>query len=291
MRRRPFAYNAAMTNVSTLPLPSGRTMPVFGVGTWRMGESARLRGEEVKAVRAAIERGITLIDTAEMYGDGEAESIVADAMGARRDELAIVSKVLPMNASKRGTIAACERSLKRLKTDRIDLYLLHWRGGDPLAETVAAFRELKAAGKILDWGVSNFDTDDMRELAALDRDRECATNQVLYNLTRRGIEFDLVPFCRERGIPVMAYSPLEQARMLGDATLRQIAQRHDASPAQVALAWLLRQPGIITIPKATALEHLDDNIAALDLELTADDLKALDARFPPPKRATPLDML
>jgi diketogulonate reductase-like aldo/keto reductase len=266
-------------------------MPVFGVGTWRMGESARVRADEVKAVRAAIERGIALIDTAEMYGDGEAETIVADAMGSRRDDLFIVSKVLPNNASKRGTIAACERSLKRLRTDRIDLYLLHWRGGDPLKDTVAAFRKLKAAGKILDWGVSNFDIDDMRELAALDRDKECATNQVLYNLTRRGIEFDLMPFCRERGIPVMAYSPLEQARMLGDATLRQVAQRHDASPAQVALAWLLRQPGIVTIPKATGLKHLDENIAALDLELTADDLKALDARFPPPKRATPLDML
>lgn len=280
-----------MTNIPTLPLPSGRAMPVFGVGTWRMGESARVRADEIRAVRTAIERGVTLIDTAEMYGDGEAESIVADAAGSRRDDLFIVSKVLPMNASRRGTIAACERSLKRLKTDRIDLYLLHWRGGDPLSETVAAFQDLKAAGKILDWGVSNFDIDDMHELTALDRDKECATNQVLYNLTRRGIEFDLVPFCRERGIPVMAYSPLEQARMLGDATLKQVAERHQASPAQVALAWLLRQPGIVTIPKATGLKHLDDNIAAIDLKLTAEDLKALDARFPPPKRATPLDML
>jgi len=280
-----------MTNIPTFPLPSGRTMPVFGVGTWRMGESARVRADEIKAVRAAVERGVTLIDTAEMYGDGEAENIVADAIGSRRDELFIVSKVLPMNASKRGTIAACERSLKRLNSDRIDLYLLHWRGGDPLAETVAAFRELKAAGKILDWGVSNFDIGDMRDLAALDTDRECASNQVLYNLTRRGIEFDLLPLCRDRGIPVMAYSPLEQARMLGDATLKQIAQRHGASPAQVALAWLLRQPGVITIPKATDLKHLDDNIAALDLSLTAKDLDALDARFPPPKRPTPLDML
>jgi len=280
-----------MKTIPTLPLPSGRAMPVFGVGTWRMGESARVRAAEVKAVRTAIERGVTLIDTAEMYGDGEAESIVADAVGDRRDELAIVSKVLPSNASKRGTIAACERSLKRLKTNHIDLYLLHWRGGEPLGETVAAFRELKAAGKILDWGVSNFDIDDMQELAALDRNGECATNQVLYNLARRGIEFDLVPYCRERGISVMAYSPLEQARMLGDAALKTVAQRHNASPAQVALAWLMRQPGIITIPKATGLKHLDENIAALDLTLTADDLKTLDARFPPPKRASPLAML
>jgi len=279
-----------MTTIPTLSLPSGRAMPIFGVGTWRMGESARVRADEVKAVRAAIERGVTLIDTAEMYGDGEAEAIVAEATGARRDDLFIVSKVLPSNSSKRGTIAACERSLKRLNTDRIDLYLLHWRGGEPLGETVAAFRELKAAGKILDWGVSNFDIDDMQELAVLDRNGECASNQVLYNLTRRGIEFDLVPFCRERNIPIMAYSPLEQARMLGDAALKTVAQRHHASPAQVALAWLMRQPGIVTIPKATSLKHLDENIAALGLKLTAEDMKTLDARFPPPKRATSLDM-
>lgn len=275
----------------TVSLPSGRAMPTFGVGTWRMGESARGRAAEVEAVRAAIERGITLIDTAEMYGDGEAETIVADAMGARRDGLFIVSKVLPSNASKRGTIAACERSLKRLKTDRIDLYLLHWRGGDPLKDTVAAFRELRAAGKILDWGVSNFDIDDMRELAVLDTARECATNQVLYNLTRRGIEFDLMPFCAERNMSIMAYSPLEQARMLGEPALKAVAQRHGATPAQVALAWLIRQKGVVTIPKATRLDHLDDNIAALDLTLRAEDLKTLDTRFPPPKRATPLDML
>ncbi|MCW5694212.1 MAG: aldo/keto reductase [Pseudolabrys sp.] len=280
-----------MKSIPTVPLPSGRAMPVFGVGTWRMGECARERGAEVEAVRAAIDRGITLIDTAEMYGDGEAETIVADAVGARRDGLFIVSKVLPSNSSKRGTMAACERSLKRLKTDRLDLYLLHWRGGPALSETLDAFAELKAAGKILDWGVSNFDTDDMRELAALDTAKECATNQVLYNLTRRGIEFDLMPYCAERGISIMAYSPLEQARMLRDPALNEIAKRHRATPARVALAWLLRQKGVVTIPKATRLDHLDDNIAALDLALTADDLKALDARFPAPKRATPLDML
>ncbi len=280
-----------MKTISTVPLPSGRAMPAFGVGTWRMGESARARADEVKAVRAAIERGITLIDTAEMYGDGEAESIVAEAMARRRDELFIVSKVLPSNSSKRGTIAACERSLKRLKTDRLDLYLLHWRGEPALSETIAAFTELKSAGKILDWGVSNFDIDDMRELAALDTAGECATNQVLYNLTRRGIEFDLMPFCAERNMSIMAYSPLEQARMLRDPALNDVAKRHNATPARVALAWLLRQPGVVTIPKATRLDHLDDDIAALDLTLSADDLNTLDARFPPPKRATPLDML
>lgn len=284
-----------MLKIPTVLLPSGRAMPTFGVGTWRMGESARARADEVKAVRAAIDRGITLIDTAEMYGDGEAENIVADAMGtgqdSRRDDLFIVSKVLPGNASRRGTVAACEASLKRLKTDRIDLYLLHWRGGPALSETVAAFKELKAAGKILDWGVSNFDIADMRELAALDTAKECATNQVLYNLTRRGIEFDLMPYCAKRGIPIMAYSPLEQARMLGDAVLKTVGQRHGVTPAQVALAWLFRQKGTVTIPKATRLDHLDDNIAALDLTLSPEDLKTLDARFPPPKRATPLDML
>ncbi|MBS0245689.1 MAG: aldo/keto reductase [Proteobacteria bacterium] len=284
-----------MLKIPTVALPSGRVMPIFGVGTWRMGESARHRADEVKAVRAAIDRGITLIDTAEMYGDGEAENIVAEAMGtgqnSRRDNLFVVSKVLPGNASRRGTIAACERSLKRLNTDRIDLYLLHWRGGPALGETIAAFAELKAAGKILDWGVSNFDIDDMRELASLDTANECATNQVLYNLTRRGIEFDLMPYCAKRGIPIMAYSPLEQARMLGDAVLKAVGQRHGATPAQVALAWLLRQKGIVSIPKATRLDHLHDNIAALDLKLSAEDLKTLDARFPSPKRATPLDML
>ena len=280
-----------MASLPTLRLPAGIDMPDYGIGTWRMGESARVRAAEVKAVRHAIERGVTLIDTAEMYGDGEAETIVADAVGTQRNGLFIVSKVLPSNSSKRGTIAACERSLKRLKTDRLDLYLLHWRGEPALSETVAAFAELKAAGKILDWGVSNFDIDDMRELAALDTARHCAANQVLYNLTRRGIEFDLMPFCAKRGIAVMAYSPLEQARMLGDAVLKAVAQRHRATPAQVALAWLLRQKGIVTIPKATRLDHLDDNMAALDLQLTAEDLKTLDARFPPPKRATPLDML
>ncbi|MFA6267263.1 MAG: aldo/keto reductase [Pseudolabrys sp.] len=282
-------------SIPTLSLPSGRKMPIFGVGTWRMGESARARSDEVKAVCGAIERGVTLIDTAEMYGDGEAETIVAEAMGkgteSRRDELFIVSKVLPSNSSKPGTIAACERSLKRLKTNRIDLYLLHWRGGTPLGDTVAAFEELKSAGKILDWGVSNFDTADMRELAKLDTRKECATNQVLYNLTRRGIEFDLMPFCRERSISIMAYSPLEQARMLDDVVLKQVALRHNATAAQAALAWLIRQKGVIAIPKATSLKHLDENIAALGLKLTADDLKTLDARFPPPRRAVPLDML
>jgi diketogulonate reductase-like aldo/keto reductase len=266
-------------------------MPTFGLGTWRMGENARRRADEVKALAHGLSLGVTLIDTAEMYGDGEAEKIVADAVGNRRDEVFIVSKVLPQNSSKRGTTAACERSLERLKTDRIDLYLLHWRGSPPLRETVEAFELLKDAGKILDWGVSNFDTGEMEELAVTKSGNACATDQVLYNLTRRGIEFDLMPWCRARKIPIMAYSPIEQGRMLGHAALGEVAQRHKATPAQVALAWLLRQDGVIVIPKATALAHVEEDIGALDLTLTADDLATLDRSFPPPKKATSLDML
>lgn len=266
-------------------------MPQFGLGTWRMGESARKRADEVKALAHGLSLGVTLIDTAEMYGDGEAETIVADAVGNRRDEIFIVSKVLPSNSSKRGTIAACERSLRRLKTDRIDLYLLHWRSSPSLRETIEAFEALKDAGRILDWGVSNFDISEMEELAEKPGGGDCATNQVLYNLTRRGIEFDLMPWCRARKMPIMAYSPIEQGRMLGHAALREVAGRHKATPAQVALAWLMRQGGVIVIPKATALAHVEEDIAALDLRLTADDLATLDRAFPPPKKATSLDML
>lgn len=280
-----------MTAIRTTTLPSGKTIPAFGLGTWRMGESARKRADEVKALAHGLSLGVTLIDTAEMYGDGEAETIVADAVGNSRDEVFIVSKVLPGNSSRRGTIAACERSLKRLKTDRIDLYLLHWRGAPPLHETIEAFAALKNAGKILDWGVSNFDIGEMEELAETSGGDGCASNQVLYNLTRRGVEFDLMPWCRARKMPVMAYSPIEQGRMLGHAALADVAGRHKATPAQVALAWLLRQDGIVVIPKATALAHVEEDIAALDLRLTADDLATLDRAFPSPKKATSLDML
>jgi diketogulonate reductase-like aldo/keto reductase len=281
----------AGARIPTATLPSGKTMPAFGLGTWRMGESAAKRADEVKALAHGLSLGVTLIDTAEMYGDGEVETIVADAVGTKRDEVFIVSKVLPSNSSKRGTIAACERSLKRLRTDRIDLYLLHWRGSPPLRETIEAFETLKDAGKILDWGVSNFDINEMEELAGTAGGDGCATNQVLYNLTRRGIEYDLMPWCRARKMPIMAYSPIEQGRMLGHAALRDVAGRHKTTPAQVALAWLLRQDGVIVIPKATALAHVEEDIAALDLRLTADDLAALDRAFPPPKKATSLDML
>lgn len=277
--------------IRTIALPSGVAMPTYGLGTWRMGENDRTRDAEVAALRHGLARGFTLIDTAEMYGDGEAETIVAEAVGPRRANVFIVSKVLPQNSSKRGTIAACERSLKRLRTDHIDLYLLHWRGSTPLSETVAAFAELKAAGKILNWGVSNFDTDEMRDLSKIDGANACATNQVLYNLTRRGIEYDLMPYCRARNVPIMAYSPIEQGRLLTHPGLREVAKRHGVTAAQVALAWLLRQDNIVTIPKATTLKHVDDNLAALSLHLTPEDLAMLDRHFPPPTRAEPLDML
>jgi diketogulonate reductase-like aldo/keto reductase len=281
----------AAIRIPTTTLPSSAKIPAFGLGTWRMGENARRRADEVAALRYGIERGVTLIDTAEMYGDGEAETIVADAAGARRDSLFIVSKVLPNNSSRRGTIAACERSLKRLKTDRIDLYLLHWRGSPPLRETVEAFEALVSAGKILHWGVSNFDINEIEELADTPGGKTCATNQVLYNLTRRGIEFDLMLYCRARKIPIMAYSPIEQGRMLEHAALHEIGRRHNATPAQVGLAWLLRQDGIIAIPKSTTLAHVDENLAALNLKLTTDDLSTLDKAFPPPKKAEALGML
>jgi len=281
----------AVSAIPTTALKSGRSIPTFGLGTWRMGESAARRDEEVAALRHGLARGITLIDTAEMYGDGEAERIVADAVGKKRDEVFIVSKVLPGNASQRGTVKACEASLKRLKTDRIDLYLLHWRGSVPLDETIAAFTKLEEDGKIVDWGVSNFDISDMGELWKTP-DGDCAvTNQVLYNLERRGIEFDLVPWCRKRHIPIMAYSPIEQGRILTHTVLREVAKRHDATPAQVALAWLTHQVGVITIPKAGSKAHVAEDLAALELKLTKDDLTTLDRAFPPPRSAQPLDML
>lgn len=275
----------------TVILPSGENVPALGQGTWGAGEGRRAPADEAAALRLGLDIGLTLIDTAEMYGDGGAEDVVAEAIAGRRDEVFLVSKVLPGNASRKGTVAACEQSLRRLGTDRIDLYLLHWRGGVPLADTLAGFAELMKAGKIRHWGVSNLDTDDMQELAALPGGGNCATNQVLYNLTRRGIEFDLLPWCRDRHMPVMAYSPIEQGRMLGDKALATVAARHDATPAQVALAWLLRQPGMMVIPRASSPAHVRENRAALDLTLTADDLADLDTAFPPPTRKRPLEML
>jgi diketogulonate reductase-like aldo/keto reductase len=275
----------------TLELRNGESIPVLGQGTWCMAEKPRSRQSEIDALRRGLDLGMALIDTAEMYTDGASEELVGEAIAGRRDEVFLVSKVLPQNASRRGTIAACERSLKRLRTDRLDLYLLHWRGGVPLEETVEALAALKRDGKIRHWGVSNFDVEDMRELEALAGTDEVAVNQVLYNLTRRGIEFDLLPWCRERGIAVMAYSPIEQGRVLGHPVLRQVASRHDATPAQVALSWVLREQGVIAIPKAGKAMHVEENRDALDLVLSPSDLADLDRAFRPPSRPQPLEMI
>ncbi|HEY1797759.1 MAG TPA: aldo/keto reductase [Stellaceae bacterium] len=272
-------------------LPGGDRMPAYGHGTWHMGENRRHADEEEASLRLGIELGVPLIDTAEMYGSGVAEEITARAVGKNRDQLFIVSKVLPSNASRNGTIAACEQSLRRLKTDRIDLYLLHWRGSHPLAETLAAFDKLQRDGKIRHHGVSNFALDDMKEWVGLAGGNTVASNQILYNLTRRGPEYDLIPWCRKHGIPIMAYSPIEQGRMLNHKGLVEVARQRGAPPAQVALAWLLRQEGMIVIPKARQADHLRENLGALDLKLTDADLAALDRAFPPPNRRTPLGML
>jgi diketogulonate reductase-like aldo/keto reductase len=270
-------------------LVSGAAMPVLGQGTWRMGESSGRRAEELQALRFGIDLGMTLIDTAEMYGEGGAEEIVGEAIAPNRDQIFLVSKVYPHNATRRGTIAACERSLKRLKTDRLDLYLLHWRGSTLLAETIEAFQDLRQAGKIRDFGVSNFDRDDMEEARSLDQGLT-TTNQVLYNLSRRGIEWDLLPWCREQNVAVMAYSPLEQGRMLNNSSLKKIAAQHKVSTAQVAISWLLQQ-GVVVIPKSSNCDRIQENYAALDLRLTDADLTELNQAFPPPKQAKPLEVL
>ena len=272
-------------------LPGGDKMPAYGHGTWHMGENRRYADEEEASLRLGIELGVTLIDTAEMYGNGVAEEITARAVGSNRDGLFIVSKVLPYNASRDGTIAACEQSLRRLKTDRIDLYLLHWRGSHPFEETLAAFDKLQRDGKIRHHGVSNFGLDDMKEWVGLAGGKTVTSNQILYNLTRRGPEYDLVPWCRERGIPIMAYSPIEQGRMLSHKGLVEVARQRGATPAQIALAWLLREEGMIVIPKARQEAHLRENLGALGLTLSDTDLAALDRVFPPPTRRAPLGML
>lgn len=271
--------------------PEAAGMVRLGQGTWRMGEVAGRRQEEVSALRLGLDLGLALIDTAEMYADGAAEEVVADAIAGRRDEVFLVSKVLPENASRRGTVAACERSLRRLRTDRLDLYLLHWRGAEPLAETLAGFEDLLAAGKIRRWGVSNFDVEDMRELDALGAAGACATNQILYNLSRRGPEFDLVPWCAKRDIPIMAYSPVEQGRLLRTQGLRRLAAEKGVTAAQLALAFVLSRPGMVAIPKASTAEHVRENAASRELVLNEEDLAELDSLFPPPRRAEALAML
>jgi diketogulonate reductase-like aldo/keto reductase len=283
---------SVITAVRTTTLPSGEEIPVLGQGTWHMAEDFRRRADEIAALRLGIDLGMTLIDTAEMYADGGAEELVGEAIEGRRDAVFLVSKVLPHNASRRGTVAACERSLMRLKVDAIDLYLLHWRGAIPLAEALDGFDALVGAGKIRHWGVSNFDLADMEELFDLPGGEEAATDQVLYNLARRGIEYDLLPWCRRKRLPVMAYSPIEQGRLLRHPGLVAVAARHEGvTPEQVALAWVLRQDGVCAIPKATRPAHVRENRAALDIRLTSRDLADLDRVFPPPTRKQPLAMI
>ncbi|HEY6983572.1 aldo/keto reductase [Reyranella sp.] len=271
-------------------LPSGTRLPVFGIGTWRMGESARQRRHELEAVRCALDLGYPLIDTAEMYGEGVAEEIVGKALAGRRRRPFLVSKVYPHNATRGGTVAACERSLKRMGIERIDLYLLHWRGGVRLAETFEAFLRLREAGKIGDFGVSNFDLGDMEEAARLDKGLT-ASNQVLYCLSRRGPEFDLLPWMRQRSMPLMAYSPLDQGRLLGKSALKKLAAEVGCTPAQLALAWLLTQPGVVTIPKSSTRERVKENLGALEVTLSRDILAELDRAFPRPATKQSLAML
>lgn len=272
-------------------LPAGEDIPVLGQGTWGMGEKSSRRPDEVAALRLGLELGMSLIDTAEMYGHGGAEEVVGEASAGRRDEVFIVSKVLPIHASRLDVVSACDRSLRRLRTDRIDLYLLHWRLSTPLAETVAGFETLKEAGKIRHWGVSNFDTTDMMDLAGVADGRNVQTDQVLYNLARRGIEYDLLPRCQEHGIPVMAYSPVDQGALADDGRVAKFADRYGVSRSQLALAWVLRQDGIIAIPKASRPDHVLENRAAHDLRLAPADLQELDHVFRPPTSKQPLDII
>ena len=277
----------------TVALPDGKRVPLLGQGTWRMGESKSARAREVVALRLGIELGMSLIDTAEMYGHGGAEEIVAEAIHGQRRDVFVVTKVYPHNASREKLPKACERSLKRLRIDTIALYLLHWREREPpLQETVDAFEELRAAGKIKRWGVSNFDVDNMNELLSLEHGRKCAANQVLYNLENREIEFDLLPWSQTNKIPIMAYSPVgHSGKLLRNAALKKIAQSHNATPGQIAVAWVLRQPNTIAIPKASTQAHVLDNAASLKIKLTKEDLTDLDRKFPPPKSKKSLPML
>lgn len=277
--------------MQTLRLLSGQDIPVLGLGTWQMGENPRQRQSEVAALRHGLNLGMTLIDTAEMYGEGGAEEVVAQAISGCRSEVFLVSKVYPHNASRHGAIAACERSLRRLNTDYLDLYLLHWRGSIPLAQTLEAFEALRLAGKIRSYGVSNFDIKDMTETCQLAGGEAIVTNQVLYNLMRRGIEWDLLPWCQKKGIAVMAYSPVEQGRLLQNPALQALALERGVSAAQLALAWLLHQQNVVVIPKSSRIEHVEQNRAALQLQLSLEELARLDEVFPPPTKPMQLEML
>jgi len=275
----------------TVTLPDGERVSALGLGTWNMGDDAAARAEEIATLRLALDQGATLIDTAEMYGDGRSEELIGAALAGRRNDAFVVSKVYPHNASRKAMSTACERSLRRLKTDRIDLYLLHWRGSVPLDETLDAFQRLQQAGKIRHFGVSNLDLKDMQALGRQPGAEAVATNQLLYNLTRRGIEWDLLPWLRERRVPIMAYSPLEQARLLADRRLAQLSRDLGMTPAQAALAWLLARDDVIVIPKTGNRGRLQENLGALDHVLTAAQLAELDRLFPPPKSASALAML
>ncbi len=278
-----------MTN-PTVTLPSGATIPALGLGTWHMGESSGNRANEVAALKTGIDLGLTVIDTAEMYANGGAEQVVAEAIAGQRDKVFLVSKVLPSNASYTGTLSACERSLKRLKTDVIDLYLLHWRGGTPLAETLRAFEALQESGKIRHWGVSNFDVSDMEELTRLGGGEACAANQVQYALDTRGPDYDLLPWLQKRSMPLMAYCPLGSGSLVNDAKLGTLAAKHGVSKAAIAIAYLLSKPSVQAIPKTAKPERVHDLAKARDVRLDADDLAALDKAFPPPRRKQPLAM-
>lgn len=278
-------------NLPEITFPDGRTVPALGQGTWHMGENRAAAAGEIRALQAGLDLGMPLIDTAEMYADGGSETVVGQAIRGRRDAAFLVSKVLPSNASRRGTVAACEASLKRLGTDRIDLYLLHWRGRHPLSETVAAFEELKSAGKIRAWGVSNFDVDDMEELLSVPGGTNAAANQVLYNPGRRGIEFDLLPWSGKRGIVTMAYSPLDEGRLVRHPALVRIGESHKATAAQVALAFALARKNVIPIPKSSSPERVAENRKAAELRLAPEDLAILDAAFPPPRSKVSLEMI
>ena len=277
--------------IPTVRLPAGEEVPALGQGTWDMAERHAARSDEIASLRAGLDLGLTLVDTAEMYADGAAQELVGEAIAGRRDEVFLVDKVLPHHADRAGVLAACRTALDRLRTDRIDLYLLHWPGRVPLEETVAAFTDLQQRGQIRHWGVSNFDGAWMDKLNLVDTNRQVQTNQVLYNLTRRGPEFDLFPVCADRGLPVMAYSPIEQGRLLGHPALHAVALRHGATTAQLALAWVLRRPGTIVIPKTGSPQRVVENAAAVGLALSPEDLAELDTAFPPPGRAEPLEML
>lgn len=277
--------------IRTLSLPGGGTVPALGLGTWYMGERPDRRPTELAALRTGIENGLTLIDTAEMYGDGAAEELVGEAVVGRRDSIYLVSKVVPSHATRRGTVEACQASLRRLGTDYLDMYLLHWPGPVPLAETVAGFEELEQSGLIRGWGVSNFDAGDLDELASVPGGARVQTDQVLYNLARRGPEYDLIPRCRQAGVPLMAYSPVDHGRLLEHPAVRDMAGAKKVTPAQLALAWVLRRPEVFAIVKASTPARVAENRAALEIDFRAEELEQLDRVFPPPARKAPLEML